>query len=119
MIEKHIDSILDFICIYTWCVIGAVVALLWMFLASITGSGRARRIALGFDYLLNATFGGEEDKYISSRCWRNREEPHYAALVQIINLAFRDSRHCEKSFIDEQKERMRHASINENAMLCQ
>lgn len=103
MIAKYIAEILFFIKLWVACCFGGVIALLWMFLARVAGSGRARRIALGFDYLLNATFGGEEDKYISSRCWRNRAEPHYAALVQMINLAFGDRNHCRDSFEDEQR----------------
>lgn len=103
MIAKYIGEILFLIKLWIACGIGGVIALLWLFLAGISGSGRAMRIAMGFDYLLNATFGGEEDKYISSRCWRNRAEPHYAALVQVINLAFNDRNHCRDSFEAEQR----------------
>lgn len=96
-------EIMRLIILWQACCIGAVIALLWMFLAGIARSGRARRIALGVDHLLNETFGGQEDEYISSRCWRNRAQPHYAALVQVINLAFWDRNHCRDSFEAERR----------------
>lgn len=88
------------------CVILAVVALLVMFCAIFTGSSRAWRIAISFDQTGNAAMGGDEDETISSRCWRNRAEPHYSALVQIIDFLFGDRNHCKNSFEDEQRKRM-------------
>lgn len=100
-------EIMRLIILWQACCIGAVIALLWMFLAGIARSGRARRIALGVDHLLNETFGGQEDEYISSRCWRNRAQPHYAALVQLINLLFNDAGHCKSAYDDEQRRKLK------------
>lgn len=96
-------NILRLILIWNICVVAGVVALLWMFLAIGGSSSRAWRIAVGFDQLANAAFGGDEDETVSSRCWRYRAEPHYAALVQVINLAFWDRNHCCDSFEAEQR----------------
>lgn len=87
------------------CFAAALVAAVW-FLMSIIGSPRrAWRIAVGFDQLGNATFGGDEDETISARCWRYRGDPHYSVLVQIINAIFWDKNHCEKAFESEQLKR--------------
>lgn len=98
-------GILKLILLWNICVIAGVVALLWMFLACFAGSGRAWRIAVGFDHLANAAFGGDEDETISARCWRYRDEPHYSALVQLINFLAGDARHCEDSYLAEQDDR--------------
>lgn len=65
----------------------------------------SEEIALAFDYLANKATGGKEDKYISSRCWLNRAQPHYSALVQLINFLAGDARHCEDSYLAEQDDR--------------
>ena len=72
-----------------------------MIIASLVNSPRAIEIALGIDYTANRAFGGKEDKYISSRCWRNRNQVHYYILMVLINLAFCDMHHCENSFKGE------------------
>lgn len=102
--------IVKLIILWQVCVIAGVVALLWMFLAACAGSPRAWRIALGFDQLANATFGGDEDETISARCWRLREGPLHSALVQVINFLANDPKHCEDSFIDEQQRRQRYGT---------
>lgn len=92
------------------CVIVGVVALLWFFLASFAGSPRAWRIAVGFDQLANAMFGGDEDETISARCWRMRGGALHSALVQVINFLANDPKHCEDSFIDEQQRRQNYGT---------
>lgn len=99
--------IVKLIILWQVCVIAGVVALLWMFLAGLAGSGRAWRIAVGFDQVANAAFGGDEDETISARCWRNRAEPHYSALVQLINMLFNDRGHCESAFLEEQRRKLK------------
>lgn len=94
-------TILTLIVLWHVCGFVAVVALLWMFLSIIGGSARAWKIAIAFDQLANATFGGDEDETISARCWRLRERPIYSALVQVINLLANDKKHCEDSYLDE------------------
>ncbi len=92
---------IQFLMLWIACGIAGVVSHIWMLFAGIANSDRAEEIALAFDYLANKATGGKEDKYISSRCWRNRAEPHYAMLVQFINLAFWDKTHCQTSFENE------------------
>lgn len=87
------------------CQLASVVAAIWMLCAIIAGSHRAWRIALGNDQLANATFGGDEDEFISSRCWRYRAAPGYARWVRLINWVFDDPNHCENSFDDEEAKR--------------
>ncbi|MCX7177717.1 MAG: hypothetical protein NTX56_02780 [Proteobacteria bacterium] len=87
------------------CQAGNIVAAIWMFLAIFFGSPRAWRIAVGYDQLGNATFGGNEDETISSRCWRYREELRYSAWVKRINWLFDDPNHCQNSFEDEEAKR--------------
>lgn len=103
-----IQDKLRLILIWNACVIVGVVALLVMFCAICTGSGRAKRIAVGFDQTGNAAMGGDEDETISARCWRYREDRKYSRLVQVIDFLFNDRRHCEDSFIDEQQRRVRY-----------
>lgn len=94
---------IQFLMLWIACGIAGVVSHIWMLFAGIANSDRAEEIALAFDYLANKATGGKEDKYISSRCWRNRAQPHYAALVQVINLAFWDRNHCRDSFEAERR----------------
>ena len=102
--------IVNLIILWQVCVIAGVVALLWFFLAACAGSPRAWRIAVGFDQVANAAFGGDEDETISSRCWRYRADRKYSVLVQIIDFLFDDPRHCEDSFIDEQQRRAKYGT---------
>ena len=99
------SNILKLILLWNICIVAGVVALLWMFLAIPFSNGRAWRIAVGFDQLANATFGGDEDETISARCWRYREDPKYSALVQVINMLANDKNHCRDSYLSEQDDR--------------
>lgn len=87
------------------CVGASGISLTWMLFAAIAGSPRALRIAVGHDQTVNAAVGGDEDETISARCWRYRGDPKYSALVQIINLMFFDSRHCERAYLSERTKR--------------
>lgn len=100
--------ILKLIILWHVCGFIAVIALLWMFLSVIGGSPRAWKIAIAFDQLANAAFGGDEDETISARCWRLREGPLHSALVMMINLLANDPKHCEDSYLDEQQRRQRY-----------
>lgn len=83
------------------CIALAVVSLIWMLVAIVAGSGRALLIALGFDRLGNATAGGDDGEYISSRCWRYRSEQPYRALRVLIDGAFAlvgEADHCKGSY---------------------
>lgn len=96
-------NIFKLILLWHVCVIVAGITLAWMFCASIVGSARAWRIAVGFDQLANATFGGDEDETISSRCWRYREEHPYKTLQRVIDWLFGDPEHCRKAYEDERQ----------------
>lgn len=84
--------------IYAVCLLAGVISAGWMFFAIMANSPRARAIALGFDQLGNATFGGSEDETVSSRCWRYRKDPNYARAVRLINWLANDPNHCRDSF---------------------
>ena len=83
------------------CILSGALSALWMLLAIAANNPRAWPIARGFDQLGNATFGGDEDELISSRCWRCREQPEYAHWVKVINWLFNDPQHCEDAYRGE------------------
>ena len=91
------------ILLWLLCLAAGLIATVWMLLAIIAGSPRAGSIALGFDQLGNVATGGDEDQYISSRCWMNRADPVYARYVRIINWLFNDPGHCEDSYSNERR----------------
>ena len=94
--------------IWLLCLLAAAVGLIWLAMAALVASPRAWRIAIGFDQLANATFGGDEDETISSRCWRYREEQPYRALRKLVDTAFAlagESDHCENAFRSELSKR--------------
>lgn len=84
--------------IWIVCQLAGIVASIWMLAATLAGSPRAWRIALAFDQLANAAFGGAEDETISSRCWRYRVLPRYAVFVRLINWLADDPDHCRNAF---------------------
>ncbi|MCX7172607.1 MAG: hypothetical protein NT159_01455 [Proteobacteria bacterium] len=83
------------------CQVANLVCAIWALCAIAAGSPRAWRIAVGYDQLANATFGGDEDETISSRCWRYRDEPGYAQWVRLINWLAGDPEHCKNAFESE------------------
>jgi hypothetical protein len=102
-------SHLRFAAIWLLCLLAASVSLIWLAAGILKPtSRRAWRIAIGFDQLANATFGGDEDETISSRCWRYREEQPYRALRKLVDTAFAlagESDHCENAFRSELSKR--------------
>jgi len=87
------------------CMAAMVLAVVWFVFAVVGSPRRAWRIAVGFDQIANAAFGGDEDETISARCWRYRADPWYSAAVQIINLMFFDAHHCERAYLSERAKR--------------
>lgn len=65
---------LSLFAIWIICILCAVVSLLWMAVAIAVDSPRALTIALGFDRTGNATSGGQDGEYLSSRANRARKE---------------------------------------------
>lgn len=86
--------------IWLLCALAAVVGLVWMLIATLAGSRRAWKIAIGFDQMGNVVAGGDEDETISARCWRLRDEQPYGTLYVLIDAAFGDG-HCCESFYAE------------------
>ncbi len=95
---------LALVILWLLCALAAIVGLVWMALAIIPGSQRAWVIAKGFDRLGNAIARGDDSEYISSTCWRYRDEQPYRTLLVLIDAAFGllgNDRHCERSYDDE------------------
>lgn len=93
--------------LWVLCALAGAVSTIWMLLAIVASPARAVLIAKGFDQLGNATGGGDEDEFISSRAWRCRADPAYARLVAMINWLFSDPDHCRDSFDGEAKKYQR------------
>lgn len=79
--------------------IANLIASVWMLLALVFSphGTRARRIAVSYDQLGNAAFGGGEDETISSRAGRLRREGRGWACVLCRVLDWLNPGHCEKS----------------------
>ena len=99
--------ILSAILVWLLCVAVALVSLVWMPVAAAFGSRRARRIAVAYDQLGNATGGGDEDEVFSARCWRCRDRMPYSWLQPAIDKAFEllagETDHCRKAWEAEQR----------------
>jgi hypothetical protein len=78
------------------CGIGAIIAWIWMFLASIVDSPRAWTLAVSFDQTVNAATGGSEDETISSRAARGRDMGlwQWSMLCRLLDVL--DPGHCDK-----------------------
>jgi hypothetical protein len=65
---------------------------------------RLKEIAVAFDQLVNAIFGGYADETISARCWRLRAERPYSGLRQVIDwIFFWQPSHCQGAYEAERK----------------
>jgi hypothetical protein len=98
---KHRAGLLLLVVLSAVC---ALVSLVWATLAAAAGSGRALAIARGYDRVGNATAGGDDGEYISSRCWRYRTEQPYRTLRALIDGAAAlcgQPNHCRKSYTQE------------------
>lgn len=91
---------LALIVLWLLCLLAAVVGLAWMAIAIIPGSPRALAIAKGFDRLAAAFSRGDDGEYISSTCWRYRNEQPYRTLGGLIDAAFGVG-HCLASYLWE------------------
>ena len=79
------------------CQVAGIVASLWMLAAIAAGSPRTWRLAVAYDQLANAAFGGDPDETISSRAGKAalRGQQWGCVLCKLLHLIDRD--HCEKS----------------------
>lgn len=83
--------------IWILCQVAALVSSVWMLLAALAGSDRAWRLAIGYDQLANAAFGGSEDETISSRAGKAQQSGKRWACVLCRLLDRLDPDHCRKS----------------------
>lgn len=79
------------------CQVAGIVASLWMLAAIVTNSPRAWRLAVAYDQLANAAFGGDPDETISSRAGKaaRRRRRWGCVLCRVLDVFERG--HCEKS----------------------
>lgn len=84
------------------CVLVAVIAALWMLVATVFGSRRAWTLAVAYDQLANAAFGGNEDETISSRAGKAARAGERWGCVLCKWLDRLQPGHCESSIeLDE------------------
>ena len=100
--------------VWLLCLVVALWTLVSMPVSALFGSGsRAWKMAVSYDQLGNAAAGGHEDETFSSRCWRNRERPHYKVFVAAIDYAFfrikGEVDHCKNAYEAEKAARAEHA----------
>ena len=79
------------------CQLAAAVASAWMLAAIATGSHRAWRLAVSYDQLANAAFGGDPDETISSRAGKAARTGRRWGCILCRVLHWFDRNHCEKS----------------------
>ena len=83
--------------LWALCQIAAIVASVWMLLSIFAGGRRAWTLAVSYDQLANAAFGGHEDETISSRAGKSARQGKRWACVLCRLLDRIDPNHCEKS----------------------
>ncbi|MDD3675220.1 hypothetical protein [Thauera propionica] len=96
-LQRAIGQRLSLLAIWLLCQVAAAVASAWMLLAIVTGSRRAWTLAVSYDQLANAAFGGHEDETISSRAGKAAREGKRWACVLCRLLDRLDPNHCEKA----------------------
>jgi hypothetical protein len=102
-IALHLRRMTLLIALWMLCQIAHVVASLWMLAASIISPNgkRAWTLAIAYDQLANAAFGGNEDETISSRAGRARRKGRRWACLLCRLLDALDKDHCERSIESE------------------
>lgn len=87
------------IALWAVCQLAHVVASAWMLLAALVSPNgrRAWTLAVAYDQLANAAFGGSEDETISSRAGRAKRQGKRWACVLCRLLDAIDPNHCERS----------------------
>ena len=79
------------------CQFAGTVSALWMLAAIIGGSPRAWSLAVAYDQLANAAFGGDPDETISSRAGKAARNGRRWGCVLCRLLDRFEPDHCEKS----------------------
>jgi len=83
--------------LWALCQVASAVAALWMLASILAGGTRVWTIAVAYDQLANAAFGGDEDETISSRAGKARRRGKRWACLLCRLLDALDPDHCEKS----------------------
>lgn len=89
--------------VFLLCLVCALVSLVQMLWAIITGSGRAWTLAVSYDQLGNVVLGGDEDTTISARAWASRHTWRWGLLVRLLDKV--EPRHCYKAWLAEEQKR--------------
>jgi hypothetical protein len=88
-----------FILLLLWlgCGLIYVVSFIWCFVAILAGSGRAWKMIVASDRLLNAATGGKDTETMSSRSARGRDEgiSSWCLLCKFLDAI--NENHCNNS----------------------
>jgi hypothetical protein len=67
--------------------------------------GRAKRVLLALDYLLNVLMGGWHDEWVSTRAWRLRDQSRFWAFmlraIDGVAAALGQKNHCYWSAVSD------------------
>lgn len=98
-ITSNLRRSLLLVSLWLLCQLAHVVASLWMLAAAIARphGRRAWTLAVAYDQLANAAFGGHEDETISSRAGRARRQGKRWACLLCRLLDAIDPYHCDRS----------------------
>lgn len=82
--------------------LAALLALLMAAVQALAGSGRALRVIVAADQMLNAALGGSEDETISSRAGKGAAAGvwRYCLLCRLLDVLDRD--HCARSVEEDE-----------------
>ncbi len=85
------------IALWLLCQVAGTIAAVWMLVAIAAGSSRAWSLAVGYDQLANAAFGGDPGETISSRAGKAARNGRRWGCILCRLLSRIDPDHCEKS----------------------
>lgn len=96
---RHLTRSSLLLALWILCQFAHVIASIWMLLAAMfrPHGRRAWTLAVAYDQLANAAFGGHEDETISSRAGRARRHGKRWACILCRLLDTLDPDHCERS----------------------
>jgi hypothetical protein len=87
------------ILLFLWplCQIANLIAAIWMLAAIVFGSDRAWTLAVSYDQLANAAFGGDEDETISSMAAKKAQRGIWWAVKLCSMLDAIDPGHSQRA----------------------
>lgn len=92
--------------LWVLCLWASVMASLWMLFAALLDSPRAWTLAVGYDQLANAAFGGSEDETISSRAYKASLKGQRWGCVLCRFLDWLTKDHCKNSVERDEGEKI-------------